>query len=820
MNYYNRIAGLLLLWSCLLIGTTGGFAASQTMTSAASGITVGIDSTSGSYTVAVASPAWNFSGSLAQALTGVTQSTGSDSVGSYTVLRFGYQQNVAMQGSIRLYQNVPAVVFGVTCLSATTSLGTKFPSCSYPSGLYVQGYMGLWGTYQFSLATIDTTSPAVFFDADANAFLISPASGFMDARMTYSATAITSGMQPWATNFPANYTYSTILVIGHGINAVFDAWGNALTALNGKIRPANDADPMLNKCGYWTDNKSTYYYYPTTASQYDTTLITVKHGFDTSHVTLGYMQLDSWWYPKSSTQQWTKVATAFANGCWVFRADTALFPNGLASFQQSLGLALVTHSRWFAPASPYVTAYKSSYTANWGAMIDTAFWDGQIASYLQQSGVAVYEQDWLDTFAMPAYQLGLGDSFLGNMSRAMQRHGVDIQYCMVLPKHYLQAAKYSNVTSMRISQDGFDLTKRDQICYLSRLTRSVGAYPWTDVFPSSDEQRTLIAVLTAGVVGFSDTIGKQTMQNVLLAVRRDGVIVKPDVPLTPTDETYMAQAASGGNSSTAPMAGVTYSDFGGARILYLFAYYRSGTKPFSVTPAKYGDSGVSVYVYNFVAGTGKAVASGAPYADSVANWNYYIVAPIGPSGIAFLGDQGKFVTCGKKRIVSLSEQANQVSTVVAIEPVTTSVTLFGYAPTQPTAVAGANGRLGTLAYSSTTKLWSVAVSPVNTSRTDTVQIPVAIGYNPVAVRESHPGLSAARPSVRPAGRKITVAMQTPCDFTVQVFDLSGREVDRADVHNQRFVTLSKGLNNPGTFLVKIRSGTMQVTDKIVLPLSP
>jgi ubiquinol-cytochrome c reductase iron-sulfur subunit len=34
---------------------------------------------------------------------------------------------------------------------------------------------------------------------------------------------------------------------------------------------------------------------------------------------------------------------------------------------------------------------------------------------------------------------------------------------------------------------------------------------------------------------------------------------------------------------------------------------------------------------------------------------YYIVAPVGPSGIAFLGDAGQFVSLGRKRIASLKD---------------------------------------------------------------------------------------------------------------------------------------------------------------------
>ncbi|MBN1308516.1 MAG: hypothetical protein JXA18_11395 [Chitinispirillaceae bacterium] len=357
---------------------------------------------------------------------------------------------------------------------------------------------------------------------------VSSASTGISASMTASSGAYS------ITNTKPAWTFSGML-------------GRELTALNGKRRPANDADVSLEKCGYWTDNKATYYYKYESSRGYEGTLIAVKDAFDKADIRLGYMQLDSWWYPKGPEQSWEKGtgSSDFANGCWVYRAHPELFPNGLADFKRRLGTPLVTHGRWFSNTSPYLSTYKNSYTSSYGAITDPEFWDREIAAYLIESGVTVYEQDWLDNFAKPAYTLNLGEEFMTNMALGMEKHGITLQYCMVTPRHYLQASKYSNVTTVRVSQDGFDLSDRDQIFYLSRLARSVGTYPWTDGFPSSDLSRLTVAVLTAGVVGFIDAVGAQHSANILQAVRRDGVIVKPDVPITATDETYVSHASNG-----------------------------------------------------------------------------------------------------------------------------------------------------------------------------------------------------------------------------------------------------------------------------------
>ena len=68
-------------------------------------------------------------------------------------------------------------------------------------------------------------------------------------------------------------------MVEKGINRAFDTWGQALTALGGKTRPANDADVSLNKIGYWTDNGAAYYYHMADSMTYEQTLDAVEERF-------------------------------------------------------------------------------------------------------------------------------------------------------------------------------------------------------------------------------------------------------------------------------------------------------------------------------------------------------------------------------------------------------------------------------------------------------------------------------------------------------------------------------------------------------------
>ncbi len=122
------------------------------------------------------------------------------------------------------------------------------------------------------------------------------------------------------------------------------------------------------------------------------------------------MQLDSWWYPKGSTQSWSDTNGGF----YTYEAHKDLFPNGLAAFRQSLGAGLITHNRWLDLGSPY----RSQYKVSGNTVIDPAFWADR-AAYLKAAGVMVYEQDWLARNGLPN-QNNLTDqeAFLDSMAEA------------------------------------------------------------------------------------------------------------------------------------------------------------------------------------------------------------------------------------------------------------------------------------------------------------------------------------------------------------------------------------------------------------------
>lgn len=669
------------------------------------GIAVRVDS-AGAYTITTRQPAWTFSGNVGYPLSSLVLTDGTDRLGRYQEIRFTYRGRVARASSIRTYVARSLVLFRTTYLAASSNT-EPFPTfTAYPRRLFRLSYHGSFGTYGFNLAGSD--SPWLFFDEHANSFLLSPAANFLQATLTMNGDgSISSGINQTIRALPANFTHVTVLAVSGGINRVYTTWGQAMTTLQGKARPANDVTSTLDRLGYWTDHGAFYYYRYIPGKGYERTLEAIKQDFARRGIPLGYLQLDSWWYPKGAPPSWKNTKRGIA----LYTADPTLFPGGLGVFQRQLGLPLMVHARWIDAGSPYRTRYKMSGNVS----VDPRYWQA-VMTYLRQNGVVVYEQDWLSAQAQAALNLSDPNAFLNEMAGAAGANGLTLQYCMPDPRDYLQSTLYNNVLTIRVSNDRFERSRWDGFLYDSRLASALGLWPWSDVFMSTETDNLLLSTLSGGMVGIGDQLGSESKANLLQAVRPDGVIVKPDTSIVPLDETYVAEA----QGRRPPMLATAYTFHGGLVDAYVFAYSRRNhaTQLATFTPASLGIAG-SAYVYNYFTGTGTVVNAGQSFSARVGSGSYYIVASIGPSGIAFLGDAGKFVSLGAKRISRLTDNGT-VQATVSFARGEKSVILHGYAPARPQ-VSAINGLVGSLSYNSRGHLFSVPVSP-GANGTATIEI--------------------------------------------------------------------------------------------------
>jgi hypothetical protein len=713
--------------SLVVTGATGA-----TLSAAKTGISVHLNEATGEYRVEATHPAWAFSGNLGSPAVSVRTSTNRDRFGAYRQIAFAWQSaQTPLEGSIRLYQERPVLLFSYTYVRAASPAPVFFPSFTgMPANLNRFSYRNAaFAPPQFELGQYGT--PWLLFDGNANAAVISPASHFIIAAMHGDGrTLIASGLNDQLPGVPAGFTEETLMVITPGIRSAWDDWGAALTDLAGKKPPANDSDITLKYFGYWTDNGAAYYYKYDPELGYAGTLKAVIDRYREEKIPVRYLQLDSWWYDKSypgmSSGDRIGRWNAFG-GIMRFRADASLFPRGLAAFEQSVGLPLVVHSRWISRSSPYRQGYDISGVAPVGSK-----WWNETAAYLQSNGVITYEQDWQSLIdeRSPAFNSSIeaGRKFYDNMAASCQTHGLTMQYCMALPCDFLQGSRYSNLTTIRVSDDRFSPWRWRDFLYTSQLGYAIGSWPWTDVYYSYETDNLLLDALSAGPVGTGDELGAEDRANILKAVRADGVIVKPDVPITPLDRMYINDAnprntsvaemapdslAGAARGADSPFLASTWTTDGAVRTAYVFAFSRSGMVHQTVrfAPAEAGTTSPAV-IYDYFAHLVRHVAPGQSFESAIGPGDaaYYIVAPVGPSGIALFGDAGKFVSMGKERIASLKEGPRSITAEVLFAPGEDSVTLLGDAPAKP-AVTVQGGSAAAVKFVARTGFFSVTVSP-------------------------------------------------------------------------------------------------------------
>ncbi|HEY3782571.1 MAG TPA: hypothetical protein VGL56_15925 [Fimbriimonadaceae bacterium] len=510
-----------------------------------------------------------------------------------------------------------------------------------------------------SFSLNETATPCLFFNDKGQAFIFSPASNFMISRLTGDGkTSVGLAFNPQVQKIAAGTSQDALLVFAPTIHEAWQKWGAALRKLYHRDPVKDDQDILLKKFGYWTDNGADYYYNYNLDRGYANTLLDLRQRYQDEGIPLGYMQLDSWWYEKSTTDATGKFSGAIKNsklppGMWnrygglmEYKADPFLFSNGLEAFDKELGLPLATHNRWMDVNSPYRGRFKVSGVA----AIDLGFWN-EIASYLSNSGVKCYEQDWLDRIYDNSPEMAtdesIGNAFTGGMAKACGNKGLTMQYCMATPRFMLNGVKYPNLTTIRTSDDRFGPDRWRDFLYVSELADGIGARPWCDVYMSSETPNMILDVLSGGPVGTGDRIGNEDKANIMKAVRPDGVIVKPDTPLLPTDRTFINEV----NKVDAPFVART-STHGG--VLYYFAFMHGGNNNEATLDMV---AGRRYYLCDLLSGEGRYVDSRGPVPVRVGRdgYGYWMACLVNQGGVTILGDLDQFVPQSRERVEQLTD---------------------------------------------------------------------------------------------------------------------------------------------------------------------
>ncbi|CAF3782456.1 unnamed protein product [Rotaria socialis] len=122
------------------------------------------------------------------------------------------------------------------------------------------------------------------------------------------------------------------------------------------------------------------------------------------------------------------------------------------------------------------------------------------------------------------------------MGKAAEQVGINIQYCMSLPRHALQALEIPRVTQARVSVDyAIHLDERVpqwNIGVSSMLADAIGApYKKTAMEPVPYRE-ILIATLSTGPVTPGDAISYINVNRIMRCCSEIGTILKHDRPIT------------------------------------------------------------------------------------------------------------------------------------------------------------------------------------------------------------------------------------------------------------------------------------------------
>ena len=533
--------------------------------------------------------------------------------------------------------------------------------------------------------------PLVLFSEDGDVIVFSPMDHFFVSLIRFDEGAIRYGLEGEVDEVPAGFEHRFLLVKGEGINATIKHWGDLMREDRGRKPVDRYADRGLSHLGYWTDNGAAYYYRTEADRNEEETLLAVKAEADERKIPYGYLQLDSWWYFKEDKG-------LIPGGLVEWKPQPDMFPEGLAAFQQKLGLPLITHNRWFA----HQNAYTDSYSFVKGEEMAFPTTGGVFGEFMDDAvewGVFTYEQDWLipQFWGVPHLrsEIRLAEDWMGWMDDAALARGLTMQITMAGAAFLMDALDRESVTTVRTSIDyKAGLSKESfwpQFHTVNLLAWALGVWPFKDNFHSSEswgEAEALISTLSAGMVGPGDGIGDARRDVLMHTCRTDGLLLKPDRPATPIDAMFLEHERPYVVTTDSHREGLGTWTYLAAfhlasdheqrgvehRAFALISYDAMLLEEQFVFPEMVtdwhldlvGELGIAGDVVIFDWRSGKArIARGTiemEPLDDLYNHGYFVLAPVLENGLALIGETGKFVTMADQRFkdIRLREQGVEV----------------------------------------------------------------------------------------------------------------------------------------------------------------
>jgi len=415
-------------------------------------------------------------------------------------------------------------------------------------------HAGIWNSSSEVITNSIEGGPVVLFDLNkkghGDTVIISPFSQFMATSLNQEDNILQYGVMGSVITIPANYSSSLILFYSpEGINKGIHQWGQMMQRAYNRNDQHRQNDITIKYLGYYTDGGAYYYYNTEPGLDYEDTLLAVHRKIN---LPFHYIQLDSWWYYK-----------AIGGGVSQWKSRPDIFPDGLPSVYRQLGrIPLAAHNRFWAPDTVYFDKYAFLIDNDNNLSLpvgNDSFWIDLLGEAARDWGLTMYEQDWLHsqtTKFVPLHtDINLGRQWLMSMGEGAEKAGITIQYCSPFPRHALQALEIPRVTQARVSDDYTTHIIRQEaqwaIGITSLLSDALGMAPFKDTFWSTSneagspykpsamepvpEREIVMSILSTGPVGPGDAINYTNAERIMKCCRQDGLILKPDRPISMID---------------------------------------------------------------------------------------------------------------------------------------------------------------------------------------------------------------------------------------------------------------------------------------------
>ncbi|MCP4762554.1 MAG: hypothetical protein GY870_12305 [archaeon] len=534
-----------------------------------------------------------------------------------------------------------------------------------------------------------TTSPRIFFDDNLNTFAVSSADNFMVHTNSVNNKWINCGLEGEIKSIPKGHTYSYMLIFDSGINNTLQKIGDLLREFHNKKRKSMYMDKIISYIGYWTDNGAYYYYRPIKGKKLSETLLEVNKHSKELDIPFQYFDLDSWWYLKSVSKLKRKllgnlgriVGGGLYGGAIKWEIDPFYMHMDVSELSKQLdNKPFIAHHRWYNVNSPRLNQYKFVSEGTNATSIDPDFWE-MIMENCQKWNIICFEQDWmslqLDNIKDLRNNVENADKWLNCMGDAAIKYDRTIQYCMAKPGMFTNSLKHDAVSHARTSEDYHPRWPRSYdyrvFVQSNMLASAMRLWPFKDVFRSTcegpingekmPEFMALVSTLGCGPVGFGDKIGNIGVESVRRVCRRDGLILKPDFPITVADSMFVPH--------TKYFITNTYSDINDRRWDYILVNKLRMRQPKDKT-ITLTDVGIeeSKIAYNYFNNTFHVFDENQPLMNNLKGqgYNYWIAAPLIKEGFTLIGDISKFVPMSFKEFKSLIIKDNLL--IVEIDNVT------------------------------------------------------------------------------------------------------------------------------------------------------